>query len=245
MRVLALDTTTRAGSAAIVDDDRVVCEQVGDPRRSHAERLPGDLLRVLDASGLTMGDVDLFAIAAGPASFTGLRIGIATIQGLAVVTGKRVVSVSTLAALAEAGSHEAAAGAIVGVWMDAHRHDVFSALFRVADVPAYSVQRLIELDAAAVGEPAATGKRWESLGAVPSVLVGDGAVLYGERHSAGARIVAPPPIASIVGRMAVARARAGEALAPAGVQPLYIRRPDVEIAREAFTTKDTRDTKDI
>jgi len=241
MRVLALDTTTRAGSVAIVDDDRVVFEHVGDPQRSHAERLPGDLLSALETSRLTLAEIDVLAIAAGPASFTGLRIGIATIQGLAFVMGKRVVAVSALAALAEAGSHEAAAGAIVGVWMDAHRHDVFSALYRVANVPAFSVERLIELDPAAVGDPAAARRRWDSLGTVPSVLVGDGAVLYGATLNAGTRIVAPPPIASSVGRMAVGRARAGQTVEPAGLQPLYIRRPDVEMTREALATKDTKD----
>ena len=79
MRVLALDTTTPAGSVALVDEDRVVDERGGDPSRTHAQRLPGDLLRVLERRGLAMSDIDLFAVASGPGSFTGLRIGIATI----------------------------------------------------------------------------------------------------------------------------------------------------------------------
>src|SRR5262245_23454403 len=81
VRILSLDTTTRDGSAALVDDDRVVEVRRGDASRSHAERLPGDLLSLVGAHGLTLGDIDVFAIAAGPGSFTGLRIGIATIQG--------------------------------------------------------------------------------------------------------------------------------------------------------------------
>lgn len=234
MRVLALDTTTRAGSAAIVDDDRVVFERIGDPARSHAERLPTDLLIALEASRLTLPDIDVFAIAAGPGSFTGLRIGIATIQGLAFVTGKRVVPVSALEALAEAGSRESVPGGIVGAWMDAHRHDVFSALFRVADGLAFTRDRLIELEAPAVGAPSATRRRWELLGTVPGVLVGDGAVLYGTASGGGMRVMEAPPLASIVGRMAAARASAGQAVQPSAVHALYVRRPDAEVAREAL-----------
>src|SRR4051794_31362530 len=100
MRVLALDTTTRAGSVALVADDRVLFEAPGDAARSHAERLPVDLLRAVQSAGLTLGDVDVFAVASGPGSFTGLRIGIATMQGLAFVHGKRVAPVSVLLALA-------------------------------------------------------------------------------------------------------------------------------------------------
>src|SRR2546428_12424490 len=98
MRVLALDTTTRAGSVAIVNDGDVLVERLGDPERSHAERLPTDILIALDASGLAMSDIDIFAVSAGPGSFTGLRIGIATIQGLAFVNRRRVVPVSALTA---------------------------------------------------------------------------------------------------------------------------------------------------
>ena len=58
MRVLALDTTTRAGSAAIVDDDRVVVERIGDPGQSHAERLPTDLLIALETSQLTLREIE-------------------------------------------------------------------------------------------------------------------------------------------------------------------------------------------
>src|ERR1700675_4177840 len=99
MRVLALDTTTRAGSAALVDDDCIVEERSGDASRTHAQRLPGELVALLDANGLAWADVDLFAVGSGPGSFTGLRIGIATVQGLAFVRGRRIVGVPALEAL--------------------------------------------------------------------------------------------------------------------------------------------------
>src|SRR4051795_9096275 len=132
MRVLALDTTTRAGSVAIVDDGRVLIEREGDPTRTHAQRLPAELLEALAAINATTADIDLFAVASGPGSFTGLRIGIATIQGLAFVHRRRIAAVSALEALAHMGSAGLNAGALVGAWMDAQRRDVFSALYRVA-----------------------------------------------------------------------------------------------------------------
>src|SRR5438132_7365545 len=156
MRVLALDTTTRAGSVALVDHDGAVHETRGDPARTHAERLPGDLLAVLDACGSRLADVDLFAVASGPGSFTGLRVGIATMQGLALVGGRRMVGVSALVALAHAAAPDANAGALVAAWIDAHRRDVFSALYRVTSAAPFALERLIELDTAAVGGQAVT-----------------------------------------------------------------------------------------
>src|SRR5438105_1489605 len=71
MRVLALDTTTPIASVAIVEDDRVLADRISDPSRSHAERLPGDILLALESCDLVLSDVDAFAIASGPGSFTG------------------------------------------------------------------------------------------------------------------------------------------------------------------------------
>src|SRR5438270_13997787 len=130
MRVLALDTTTRAGSAALVEDDRIVDERSGDGTRTHALRLPAELLTLAEAGGWPLHSIDLYAVASGPGSFTGLRIGIATMQGLALVQRRRIVAVPALDALAHAVAGGLAAGALIGAWMDAHRGDVFSALYQ-------------------------------------------------------------------------------------------------------------------
>ena len=122
MRVLALDTTTRAGSVALVADDRVVDERSGDGARTHAVRLPGEIVALADAHGWPLSAIDLFAVASGPGSFTGLRIGIATMQGLAFVHGRRVVGVPALEALAHAGERRPRRQARSSrAWMDAHR----------------------------------------------------------------------------------------------------------------------------
>src|SRR5438132_242011 len=179
MRVIALDTTTRAGSVALVDGVHVIEERAGDAARSHAERLPSEITALTDAHRLPLSAVDLYGIALGPGSFTGLRIGIATIQGLASVHRRRVVGVSALEALADAQSRDATAGTVVAAWMDAHRRDVFTALYRVGDAAASTGSRLEELEGPAVGDPESTLGRWlRDRGVTPTVFVGDGAVLY-------------------------------------------------------------------
>ena len=243
MHVLALDTTTRDGSVALVDGYRTIEERRGEAARTHGERLPGELLAVADAHGLSPHTIDLFAVASGPGSFTGLRIGIATIQGLALTTGRRIVAVSALEALAqtvgvEGGGARAPAGTFVAAWMDARRHDVFAALYRLADAPLFSPDRLVEIEGPTAGDPGITLARWAGhIRDATVVFVGDGAALYASlitEHASPAWTVLPyqPLLAGAIGRMAVARAQRGDTIDPAAVRPLYIRRPDVEVERE-------------
>lgn len=236
MRVLALDTTTRAGSVALVDDGRVIDERRGDPLRAYAERLPRDILSLLADHGRRSGEIDLFAVASGPGSFTGLRVGIATIQGLAFVHGRRIAAVSALDALAQSAGHDLPAGAAVGVWTDAHRGDVFSALYRIAPHPPFMPARLIPIDAAAVGSPAVTLSRWTRLvDREPIVFAGESALLYGDLVRAeqpDARLIDAPPLAAIIGMIAVAMSATGDTVDPAEIRPLYVRRPDAVVERE-------------
>jgi tRNA threonylcarbamoyladenosine biosynthesis protein TsaB len=239
MRVLALDTTTRAGSAAVVDDGRVLVERTGDATRSHAERLPAELLQALAATGLTTADVDLFAVASGPGSFTGLRIGIATMQGLAFVHRRRIAAISALRALAEsatAAPHVQPA-VRVAACMDAHRGEVFTALYDVVTRPDLDsgecrAASLIEIEGPTVSTPDATCIRWTPIG-MPAIVCGDGAVKYRASFPASVIVVEPPPLAASIGRLALAAAASGDLVTPSGVQPLYVRRPDAELAREA------------
>jgi tRNA threonylcarbamoyladenosine biosynthesis protein TsaB len=234
MLLLALDTTTRAGSVALLDDERVVDERAGDGARTHAERLPAEITSLVAAHGLTLADVDLYAVASGPGSFTGLRIGIATIQGLALVHARRIVAVSALDALGHLAAAGAAPGTLVGAWMDAHRHEVFAALYRVPLAMAFSAERLEELEGPTVGDPPATLARWASqFAGLPAVFSGDGAALYAEaiaRAAPAARLATPALLAAAIGRLAVARQ--SESIEPGAMRPLYVRRPDAEIARD-------------
>lgn len=235
-RVLALDTTTVPGSAAIVEDDRVVEERAGSAERSHGERLPAELHALLAAHGLRTSDVDVFAVAAGPGSFTGLRIGIATMQGLAFVHRRKMAAVSALEALAHVGSRAHPPGVLVGAWIDARRRDVFSALYRVGPGRLFHPDRLVEIEGPRVGSPAAALDRWQNLAAdEPIVWVGDGAILWEDlirSRVPGALVIGHPLLAGAIGRLGSATAAAGRLIDPGAVRPLYVRRPDAELARE-------------
>jgi tRNA threonylcarbamoyladenosine biosynthesis protein TsaB len=179
MRVLALDTTTRAGSVALVEDDRVVDERVGDATRTHAERMPTELVDLLDANGVALGDIDLMAVASGPGSFTGLRVGVATMQALALVMRRKILGVTALEAIAHLASVDAQPDTLVAAWLDARRRDVFTALYRVRHEPLFSPARLEEIEGRTVGVPDLTLERWNaSHGGEALVVAGDGAMLY-------------------------------------------------------------------
>ena len=230
MRVMALDTTSRAGSVALVDDGRLVDERAGDGSRTHGERLPGELA----ALGVEWSSVDVFAVTAGPGSFTGLRIGIATIQGLALVTGRPAVGVSALEALAHLASRELADGDTIAAWIDAQRGEVYSALYLVAPARMFTAERLVELEPPAVATPLATMSAWSRHDLRSATFAGDGAARYAPAAGAGpgaVRMARPALLAGAVGCMASVRAEQGLTTAPDAVRPLYIRRPDAEIHR--------------
>ena len=219
MLILALDTTTRAGSLAIVRDGAVVNEIVGDPSVTHGERLPGDFSRICKEVGVQLAEVDLFAVAAGPGSFTGLRVGIAAIQGLAFALDRKVVPVSTLEAIVEAPR---ARGARAAAWMDAQRQEVF------AEIPG-------EIEPAS-GTPEDILSAWLSKTDLRGIeFHGDGAIRYTERiHKVLGNYVrtatATPPLAGAIGAIAAREPR--RAVLPHAIVPIYVRRPDAELARD-------------
>jgi tRNA threonylcarbamoyladenosine biosynthesis protein TsaB len=245
MHVLALDTTTRAGSVALLDDDIVVDERSGEGTQNHAARMPAEITAMIAAHGLALSDLDLYAVASGPGSFTGLRIGIATVQGLALVHARRISGISALDALGHMGSSGAAPGTVVAAWMDAHRHQVFAALYQVAGGAPFSGERLVELEGPTAGDPETTLARWAAhLQRLPDVFIGDGAVLYANAiggAAPAARIAPPPLLAGAIGRLAIGRQ--SDAVEPGAMRALYVRRPDVEITRDEKLRLPQIDTK--
>jgi tRNA threonylcarbamoyladenosine biosynthesis protein TsaB len=226
MLTLALDTTTRASSGAAVVDGRVGGEWTADAAQSLAALLPRGLIDALAAGGWTLQDVDVLAVAVGPGSFTGLRVGIATMQGLAVALGRPLLGVSSLEALARCAADEHGdPTATISVWVDAWRGEAYTGLYRHGQ----------ELRPATVGAPA------DALAEIDGsvVLVGDGAALHRglieERLGRRAIFAATmqPKLAPTIARIATARAAAGERSLPDHITPLYVRRPDVERARDA------------
>ena len=224
MVILSLDTSSTAGSAAVVRDGRVLVERAGDPSRTHAERLPRELMDVLDAARCALDTIDAFAVVTGPGSFTGLRVGLSTIQGLAFARGLKVYPVSAFEALARtAGTRHATA-----IWIDAHRHAVFATLLD-------GEGRTIE--APSSRPPVTTLDAWQSrLDTLPRVhFVGDGAVksrdIILERVGDRATVAETVPLlAGIAGQIAAADPQRG--VSPHAVIPQYVRRPDAELARD-------------
>jgi len=232
MVVLALDTVDRAGSLALVSGGRVRAE-AGDPARTHGQRLPAEILDLLAGEGLTVRDVDLFAVVAGPGSFTGLRVGIATIQAMALAADRRVVAVPTLEAMVAAWQGDRAVPpTVVAPCLDGQRGDVFFAAYHAGST-AGTAGWPVRL-APAVATPD------EAVRVIAARMQGDDVVLVGSgarKHAAaflsvrGARIeAATMPLAAAAARIAIARQTT--AVRPHALQPVYIRRPDAVIARE-------------
>jgi tRNA threonylcarbamoyladenosine biosynthesis protein TsaB len=227
--ILALDTTTRGGSIAVVNEHELLALVPGDEARTHGERLPGELALALDRAGVAKTAVDLFAVATGPGAFTGLRIGLAAIQGLAMTLDRPVAGVSALDALVEEAGQPAVD--FIAPWMDAQRGDVFASLVEAAPG---SRRTIIEPIAA---NPRALLEQWRAqLHGRATLFTGD-AVARDSAIIAGAgepqwSIRRPGPLAPAVAALGLMRARAGLAGPPHALTPIYVRRPDAEIERE-------------
>lgn len=100
MKILALDTSTHMATCAVIDEDRILGEYSLNQDMTHSEKLVPMVKEVLDSLDLKVSDIDLYGVAIGPGSFTGLRIGVATVKAFAHLFDKPVVGVSTLEGLA-------------------------------------------------------------------------------------------------------------------------------------------------
>ena len=226
MRLLAVDTAETSCSLALVDDGRPVCEMFFSSAVTHSRLLMGmveDLVRT--RAGIPLDSIDGFVTARGPGSFTGLRIGMSVVKGLAVALGKPAAGVSSLDGIALQIPFSP-----VPVWalMDARRGEVYAAEFR------FSQGRLESKGPERVLGPEELAAGIEG----PAVLAGSGALAYGElfRTSLGKDAWLAPPHLSAVRAAALARAVAEDPglLEPdaAAIRPVYLRRSDAEINYE-------------
>ena len=167
MLILAFESSAKAASAALMLDGRLLSQSTQISGLTHSRTLLPMAEDLLKNAGMRVQDVDLLAVAHGPGSFTGVRIGVSTVKGLAWAAEKPCVGVSTLEAMAW---HGLAAGGFICPVMDARRQQVYNALFEIRDGrPA----RLCE------DRPISLAELGEELRALPSpvFLVGDGAAL--------------------------------------------------------------------
>ena len=186
MLILALDSTAQVGSVALCEDETLIAEYTINTGHTHSETLLPMVESVLKIAGYTVDDVDLFVCTAGPGSFTGVRIGAATVKGIAFGKDRPCIGVSTLEALALNG---VALDGILCPSMNARRQQVYNALFASDGT---SLTRLCEDRALAItelGEELAT-----KCPDLPVYLMGDGAKLVYDAlsESLGERLVMLP-----------------------------------------------------
>ena len=212
---------------AVADGDRILALLPGDESRTHGERLPGELARALEEAGVARDRIDLLAVATGPGAFTGLRIGLAATQGLAMTLNKPVVGVSALDALAAQAAGEDVD--VIVPWMDAQRGDVFATLI---DYPSGAT-----LETPAAANPRALLDAWQThLMNRRVMFIGDAAgrdaKLIEQAGHGKWTIRSPLPLAPQIARIGLRRAELGHAGPPHALEPIYVRRPDAEIERE-------------
>jgi ribosomal-protein-alanine N-acetyltransferase len=229
--ILALETVTRAGSLALHANGHWVTE-AGDDSRTHGTRLPAALEQMAARAERKLRDIELFAVVTGPGSFTGLRIGLAAVQGAALSSGRLVAGVPTFDALAEAWRAEhPEESAHLTMCLDGTRGEVYfaSAEIEGADEPLrWRVPASVAVPAAAAERLAAAASNR------PRVLVGDAVErnrTVWEGAFGDARVDSQPlNLALGAGRLAVQNPSLAEA--PHRLRPLYVRRPDALLARE-------------
>ncbi len=228
MLTLAFDSTARIASCSVIKDGRVLSDFSIDNGLTQSELLLPMAEESLRRLKLSFDDIDLIACAVGPGSFTGVRIGVSTVKGLAFGRSLPIAPVSTLEALAY--NLKGLSGITVAV-MDARRDQVYSAIFRQADG---SIERLCEDCAVSLGELNSMLKDYEGM---PIYLVGDGYdKAYAALTSLGVSICQTPPLlklqsAASVGAVGEVMYKAGLCVTDTELSPTYLRLPQAERER--------------
>jgi tRNA threonylcarbamoyladenosine biosynthesis protein TsaB len=207
--LLAVDTTSDFGSIALSDEGRVIEEVAVDSAGGYAHVLFDEIARLLARHGLGLGTLDCFASAAGPGSFTGVRVGLSAVMGLAEANRRKVVAVSNLQALASFGSR-----ALRAPILDARRGEIYGAVYD-AELRAVQAEIVMPFEA------------WVS--ALPQgdlEIITNGFELPVQFHPV---LTAPRVLAGAIARIAARRFAEGLALDPAEVDANYVRRSDAEL----------------
>lgn len=227
MKILAFDGTAKAASVAMLDGERVLGYYTVDNGLTQSELLLPMAENLLKSLKLTFDDVELYATSVGPGSFTGVRIGVSLIKGLAFGRNIPCVEVSTLEALAESLS---GIPGIVVPCMDARRAQVYSATFRSGDGGLVRLTDDRAISLSALAEELSEYKE-------DIYLVGDGyAVSKTAMDKAGVTTAKTPELlilenAVSVGRVAQRKYNAGEFVSDEELSPVYLRLPQAERER--------------
>ena len=231
MKILAIDTTAKTVAAALCEDETLLGEITVNAKNTHSETMLPTIERLLTAFSLTPRDVDLFAVTRGPGSFTGVRIGAATVKGLAMrdagETPVPIASVSTIEALAYnfAGLGTPDAPVIVVPVMDARRLQVYTGAFMVAGS---RPERILEDSALSIEE---LFDKLAELPSVPIYFVGDGYTIaadYFAQNGGALKVVPTPqnliwPRGSSIALCGFDAYRRGDAIDETTLTPSYLR----------------------
>lgn len=222
-QILSVETATLAGSVALSRGEEIIAALTGDSAVSHSNTLLSDIDKVLAEARVELADVDLFAVATGPGSFTGLRIGIATVKGLAATLDRPTAGVPTLHAVALAAGPSPRTVAL----LPAGRGEVFAQLFSVT-----KEGLVTELDKATHISPS---KLLEKYGSLESVLwcgpgaIANKALLENSASPEGRLAPAVANLATHVARLALMKFREQQLVDPDALQAMYVRPSDAEL----------------
>lgn len=238
--ILAIDTATRSGSVVLARGQDVLHVLMGDSESSHSIDLIANVEAALNSIDAGLSDVDLFAAASGPGSFTGLRIGLATIKSFAMSVGRKCVGVPTLATIAHAAGMSAHTVAL----LSAGRGEVFAQLFSVNAGSVRAMDSAMHISPEAVLEKYG-GLRdltWAGEGAqsnVEALRAGADArhITFGRRDSADSNeevkgwLLAPrcDELATSIAALALDEYHSGRATSPEELRAIYVRPSDAEI----------------
>ncbi len=223
MIILALDSTAKAAAVALLDTEQLIAKDMHDDGNTHSSTLLPMVETLLKANSLTVNDIDLFAASAGPGSFTGVRIGAATLKGLAFGKNKPCVAVSALEALAYNMRHT---DCTVCALMDARRGQFYTATFEIANG---DVKRITPDEAKSGEDIAASLAKYEKV-----YLVGDGAAVALPFFSDNACLAPSECLLAdgeSVGLLANKLYALGEYVSDAEFAPTYLRLPQAERER--------------
>ena len=224
MKILAVETSTMLGGVAVLDEAKgLVIETRLNVRATHSERLMKELEHALKQAGLSISELDVFGIALGPGSFTGLRIGLSAVKGLSYATGKPIVSVPSLEAFAWNFPYSAYP---VCTMFDARKKEVYAAVFRWREG---GFERV--MDERSI-RPSDLVKGFEG----PVIFAGEGALLYRDVivPAMGENALFPPPPQMVpspsnVACLGLKKALKGDFAEAVTLVPHYIRKSEAEI----------------
>ncbi len=225
MLTLAFESSAKTASVALFDDNGLLAQYFQNSGLTHSRTLLPMAEDLLKNQGLAAADIDLFAVSHGPGSFTGVRIGVSTVKGLAWAAEKPVCGVSTLEAMAY--NAQAEADCLICCAMDARRNQFYNALFEISDG---SPVRLCEDRAISADELAAELKKCKKR----VFVVGDGAVLcYNALEKECDDVVlAPEPLRYQTAWGVAMAAKGKDSISAADLLPVYLRLSQAERERQ-------------